>query len=492
MPTKQKKKAPKKKARPTPPRSAAKSRSSRAATPPVRSSPTKAWSGRLSATDPLVEQFTTSLPVDRRLYRHDITGSVAHCQALLEAGLLSAQEADQIRAGLTAIEQEITDGRFPFLPTDEDIHMAIERRLTDRIGPAGAKLHTARSRNDQIALDVRLYLREEITAVMGLVRALQQTLVQQARQHLGIVMPGYTHLQRAQPVLLSHHWLAYHEMLERDYQRLSDGLGRALCLPLGAGALAGTNYPISRNRLAELLGFPSVSANSLDAVSDRDCVIEFLASAALLMVHLSRLGEELVLWSSQEFGFIELPEAFCTGSSMMPQKKNPDVAELVRGKSGRVIGALVTLLTVMKGLPLSYNRDLQEDKPPLFDSVDTVKSSLVVLIRLLPGLTIHRPRLDAAASDGFLLATDLADYLVLKGVAFRQAHAVVGQAVRYAVERNKSLTALTPAEWRRFSKQFGPDLRHYLTVEQSLARKTQYGATATAQVAARIKELEQR
>jgi argininosuccinate lyase len=454
--------------------------------------PVKAWSGRLGATDPAVEQFTASVAFDRRLYKHDITGSIAHCQALHEAGLLSAPEAEQIRAGLAAIEEEISTGRFAFLPSDEDIHMAVERRLIERIGPAGAKLHAGRSRNDQIALDLRLYLREESTAVMGLVRALQQTLVQMAKTHLGVAMPGYTHLQRAQPILLSHHWLAYHEMLERDYGRFNDALKRALCLPLGSGALAGTNYPIRRARLAELLGFPAVTANSVDAVSDRDFVIEFLAAAALLMVHLSRLGEELVLWSSEEFGFIELPDQFCTGSSMMPQKKNPDVAELVRGKSGRVIGALVAVLTIVKGLPLAYNRDLQEDKPPFFDAVDTAKASLVVLLRLLPAVIVNRPRLAQAAADSLLLATDLADYLVLKGVPFRQAHALVGQVVRYALERKKALNALTPAEWRRFSKHLGPELKHYLTLEQSLARKAQPGATALAQVAARIKELEQR
>ena len=464
-------------------------------TPPPRPSPApstaKAWSGRLPATDPAVEQFTASLPVDRRLYAHDITGSIAHCQALHEAGLLSEQEAEQIRTGLTAIEEEIAHGRFAFAPSDEDIHMAVERRLTERIGPTGAKLHTGRSRNDQIALDLRLYVREEATAVMGLIRALQQALVKQAKTHLGIPMPGYTHLQRAQPVLLSHHWLAYYDMLERDYGRFNDGLKRAMILPLGSGALAGTNYAVSRKRLAELLGFPAVTTNSLDAVSDRDFVVEFLASASLLMVHLSRLGEELVLWSSQEFGFLELPESFCTGSSMMPQKKNPDVAELVRGKSGRVFGALVSLLTLLKGLPLSYNRDLQEDKPPLFDAAETAKATLVILVRLLPGLIIHRERLERAAGDSLLLATDLADYLALKGVPFRQAHAVVGQVVRYALERKKALTALSPAEWRRFSKQFGPDLKQYLTLEQSLARKAQQGSTAMNQVAARIKELEQ-
>ena len=484
-----KRKAKKLKKRPAAPRSRAKG-APRAAKPVAPAA--KAWAGRLSATDPVIEQFTTSLPFDRRLYKHDITGSIAHCQALHEAGLLSEQETEQIRAGLSAIEEEITAGRMTFLPTDEDIHMAVERRLTERIGAAGAKLHTARSRNDQVALDLRLYLRAESTAVMGLIRALQQTLVQMAKTHLGIPMPGYTHLQRAQPVLLSHHWLAYHEMLERDYGRFNDALKRTLCLPLGAGALAGTNYPISRNRLAELLGFPAVTANSLDAVSDRDFVIEFLAAASLVMVHLSRLGEELVLWSSAEFGFIELPESACTGSSMMPQKRNPDTAELVRGKSGRVFGALVALLTIMKGLPLAYNRDMQEDKPPLFDAVDTTKAALVVLLRLLPDLTIHRARLEQAAADSFLLATDLADYLVLKGVPFRQAHALVGQAVRYALERKKALGALSTAEWRCFSKQFGPDLKAYLTLEQSLARKTQPGSTALAQVAARIKELERR
>jgi len=481
MPKTRKNTPSKKKARPTPP--------PRRSSPPA---PAKAWSGRLPATDPAVDQFTASLPVDRRLYKHDITGSIAHCQALHEAGILSEQEAEQIRTGLTAVEEEIAGGRFHFAPTDEDIHMAVERRLTERIGPAGAKLHTGRSRNDQIALDLRLYVREEVTAIMGLIRALQQALVKQARAHLGIPMPGYTHLQRAQPVLLSHHWLAYYDMLDRDYGRFNDGLKRALRLPLGSGALAGTNYAVSRKRLAELLGFPAVTTNSLDAVSDRDFVAEFLAAASLLMVHLSRLGEELVLWSSQEFGFLELPESFCTGSSMMPQKKNPDVAELVRGKSGRVFGALVALLTLLKGLPLSYNRDLQEDKPPLFDAADTVKSVLVILVRLVPGLIVHRERLERAAGDSLLLATDLADYLVLKGVPFRQAHAVVGLAVRYALERNKALTAFSAAEWRRFSKHFGPELKRYLTVEQSLARKTQQGATALEQVAARIKELEQR
>ena len=453
----------------------------------------KAWAGRFrSRTIPQVEAFTSSLAVDRRLYPYDIAGSIAHCRGLEQVGILTVRESRKLVAGLKQVERELDRGRFRFVPEHEDIHMAIEARLTEIVGPLGGKLHTGRSRNDQVALDLRLYMRDALSALIGGLRRFEESLVALARRELGTVMPGYTHLQRAQPVLFAHHLLAYVEMAERDKARLRDALGRVNVLPLGSGALAGTNYPIDREKLARLLGFPAVSQNSLDAVSDRDFVAETLAALALVMMHASRLAEELVLWSSQEFGFIELPDSVCTGSSMMPQKKNPDVPELIRGRTGRVYGHLMGLLTTIKGLPLSYNRDLQEDKAPLFDAVDTTHASLEVLTTVLDGLQVRREAMCRAAGSGFLLATELADYLALKGMPFRKAHEIVGRIVRERLDRGRDLIGMTLEELREHSKAFDKDALDVLTVEGALERKSQLGGTARPRVQARIAALEKR
>ena len=451
----------------------------------------KPWSGRFRGpTDPDVEAFTSSLEVDRRLYRHDIAGSLAHCRTLERAGVLTPREASRLARGLKQVEREIAEGRFQFVPGLEDIHMAIESRLIQIVGEVGGKLHTGRSRNDQVALDLRLYLRDAVGELIAGLRHLQHTLVTVARRELGTVMPGYTHLQRAQPVLLAHHLLAYVEMAERDKGRLGDALIRINVLPLGSGALAGTNYPVDRAYTAQLLNFPAISENSLDAVSDRDFVVETLAALALIMTHASRLAEELVLWSSQEFGFVELPDSVCTGSSMMPHKKNPDVPELIRGKTGRVYGHLISLLTTLKGLPLTYNRDLQEDKASVFDALDTVQASIAMLSKTLEGLTVRRKALAEAASSGFLLATELADYLVLKGIPFRAAHEIVGRVVRDRLDRGKDLADVTLEELRSFSRSFEKDALDMLTIEGALERKAQIGGTARQRVAARLTALE--
>ncbi|MBW8064466.1 MAG: argininosuccinate lyase [Nitrospira sp.] len=451
----------------------------------------KPWGGRFQErTHRLVETFMSSLPVDRRLYKYDILGSIAHCKGLERADVLTRREATAIIRGLEGIRTEIDDERFPFASEDEDIHMAIERRLTTMIGPVGGKLHTGRSRNDQVALDLRLFLREALGTLLEGARRFQQALLGQARRHLDVVMPGYTHLQRAQPVLFAHHLLAYAEMIDRDKGRLRDTLSRLDELPLGAGALAGTNYPIDRTYVAKLLGFSRVTANSLDTVSDRDFVIETLSALSILMMHFSRLSEELVLWSSQEFQFVTLPDAFCTGSSMMPQKKNPDVPELIRGKTGRVYGHLFALLTTLKGLPLSYNRDLQEDKEALFDALDTVTAALQVLTELIKGLTVHRAALARAAGSGYLLATELADYLVAKGVPFREAHHTTGRLVHACLESKRGLRDLTLTDLRMFSEHFEKDALDVLTVEGAIERKGQVGGTARKQVEARLKALE--
>jgi argininosuccinate lyase len=451
----------------------------------------KPWGGRFTEpTKPTVETFTASIPFDWRLYRHDIAGSVAHCRALAEAKLISPAERDQIILGLKAIESEIAAGRFPFSIQYEDIHMNVEHGLAERIGPVAGKLHTGRSRNDQVALDLRLYVREELDAIGDLLRRVQQALAHSASRHLDVILPGYTHLQRAQPVLLAHHLLAYYEMFQRDAERLRDARNRANRMPLGSGALAGTNYPINRELIAEYLDFPIVTKNSLDAVSDRDFVIESLSAFALIMMHLSRLAEELVLWSSAEFGFIELPDGFCTGSSMMPQKKNPDVPELIRGKTGRVYGALVALLTTTKALPLAYNKDLQEDKEPLFDAVDTVKACLAITAEMLPGLRVKTDRMAAAAADSLLLATEIADDLVTKGMPFREAHEVVGKLVRFCLESGRPLSGLSAEEYRRFSPLLDADLVSRLTPEAAIARKAQIGGTAGETVRQRLKEIE--
>ena len=450
----------------------------------------KPWEGRFAtATAPIVEEFTASIHVDKRLAPYDIAGSIAHCHMLVACSIIPAGDGKKILKGLTEIEKEIVAGTFVFTPADEDIHMAIERRLIEKIGPAGGRLHTARSRNDQVALDLRLFVRAEIGAIMKSITAFQKALVGLARKHAKVVMPGYTHLQHAQPVLFAHHLLAYHEKLERDAERFADCRRRADVLPLGAGALAGTTFPIDPEQVARELRFARVANNSLDAVSERDFVVEFLAAGAILATHLSRLAEELVLWSSSEFGFITLPDDFATGSSIMPQKKNPDVAELVRGKTGRVYGNLMAMLTIMKALPLSYNRDLQEDKPPLFDTVDTVKGCLAVLTALLPRLTIHADRMQAATSEGYLLATDVADYLVTKGVPFREAHHIVGRAVRQCLAEKRALESLTEPEWHALSHHFGPDLHEWLSLDAALARRVAGGGTAPANVARRLRGL---
>ncbi|MBV6470059.1 MAG: Argininosuccinate lyase [Nitrospirae bacterium] len=451
----------------------------------------KAWGGRFAEqTDRLVEQFTSSLSFDRRLYPYDIQGSIAHCRTLERAGVFTRTEAARLVKGLQAVKRELDQGAFLFLPQDEDIHMAIERRLTEVIGPLGGKLHTGRSRNDQVALDLRLFLRDVLSRLMGQARAFQRVLVRQARAYVDVVMPGYTHLQRAQPVLLAHHFLAYVEMLDRDYGRLQDCRKRLNVMPLGSGALAGSNYPVDRRYTASLLDFPALTQNSLDAVSDRDGVVEVLGALSLIMMHLSRLSEELILWASQEFRYVDLPDSFCTGSSMMPQKKNPDVPELVRGKTGRVYGHLMGTLTLLKGLPLSYNRDLQEDKEALFDAVDTTESSLVLCTELMRRLVVNRAVLAEAAEGGGMLATELADYLVTKGVPFREAHSITGQIVRSSLERQRPLQQMTLAELRTFSTRFERDALTCLTVQGAIARKRQLGGTAGQRVEARIKELE--
>jgi argininosuccinate lyase len=408
---------------------------------------------------------------------------------LAKQRIIPARDAQRIVRGLKAIEREIDSGKFVFSPADEDIHMNIERRLSDMIGAAGGKLHTARSRNDQVALDMRLYLREEVEVIDEGLRTVQWTLAQAAKKHLDVIMPGYTHLQRAQPVLLSHHLLAYYDMFGRDRERFAECLTRINVLPLGSGALAGTTFPIDRAYVAKLLNFPRISKNSIDAVSDRDFVLEFLAAAAILFVHLSRLAEELVLWSSQEFAFVELPDGYCTGSSMMPQKKNPDVPELIRAKSGRVFGHLQALLTIMKGLPLAYNRDLQEDKVPLFDTADTVKASVKIMGEVVAGMSVKHERMRDAVRDGFMNATDLADYLVERGVPFRGAHEAAGRIVQFCAKQGKRIEELSLAELQRFSPKIDKNVYRYLSAEAVVGRRRALGGTARQNVARRLKEL---
>ena len=458
---------------------------------PQRPTSEKAWAGRFrQQTNRLVEAFTVSVAVDRRLYSYDIQGSIAHCKALGKARVLTPSETRTIVQGLGSVKTELDRGRFRFTQQDEDIHMAIERRLTELIGPLGGKLHTGRSRNDQVALDIRLYLRDQLGQLLVHLEHFQRVLVGKARANRTVAMPGYTHLQRAQPVLLAHHLLAYVEMIERDKGRLRDASVRVNVMPLGSGALAGTNYPVDRRLIAELLGFPTLTQNSLDAVSDRDFMIEVASALAIMMMHLSRLSEELILWSSQEFQFVELPDAFCTGSSMMPQKKNPDVPELVRGKTGRVYGHLVNLLTTLKALPLSYNRDLQEDKPALFDALDTVTASVEVLTELMRRLTVNRDVLKQAVQGGGMLATEVADYLVTRGVPFRDAHAITGRLVRAAVDQGRELTDFSLEELRTFSERIEKGLFARLTVTAAIDRKSQVGGTARNRVEKRIKDLE--
>ena len=456
-----------------------------------RAIPNKPWGGRFRAkTHRLVEEFSQSVGIDGRLYAQDIQGSVAHCKTLERARVLSRGEARTIVRGLESVKTELDRGRFRFLSSDEDIHMAIERRLTELIGPLGGKLHTGRSRNDQVALDIRLYLREQLDHLVEQLTEFQRALLAKARENRAVPMPGYTHLQRAQPVLMAHHLLAYVEMLERDKERVRDARVRLNVMPLGSGALAGSNYPIDRRYTASVLGFPAITQNSLDAVSDRDFMIEVASVLAIIMMHLSRLSEELILWSSQEFHFVDLPDAFCTGSSMMPQKKNPDVPELVRGKAGRVYGQLMNLLTMLKALPLSYNRDLQEDKPALFDALDTVQSSVQILTELMRRVKINREALRHAISGSGMLATEVADYLVSRGMPFREAHAVTGRVVRAALDQGRDLSDFSLEELRAFSDRFEKGVLSRLGVMAAIDRKAQIGGTARTQVDRRIKELE--
>jgi argininosuccinate lyase len=443
----------------------------------------KPWGGRFTeSTDAFVEDFTASIGFDQRLYRHDIAGSIAHARMLAHVGIISEAEAAEIIAGLEQIRADIEQGNFDWSVGLEDVHMNIEARLIERIGETGKKLHTGRSRNDQVATDLRLYLRDEIDSLGQALRRLQLALIELAEREADTIMPGFTHLQVAMPVSFGHHMLAWEAMLERDHQRLLDCRARVNHMPLGAAALAGTSFPIDRAFTARLLGFETPAANSLDAVSDRDFVIEFCAAAALIMIHLSRFSEELILWSSAQFGFIELPDRFCTGSSIMPQKKNPDVPELVRGKSGRVTGHLVSLLMLMKAQPLAYNKDNQEDKEPLFDTVDTLHGSLRVFTDMLPALEVKREQMQTAARQGFSTATDLADYLVGKGIAFRDAHEIVGRAVRFGVDHNKDLADMTLAELQAFSAVIEQDVFAVLTLDGSMAARNHPGGTAPEQV----------
>jgi argininosuccinate lyase len=451
----------------------------------------KLWGGRFTQpTDKFVEEFTASIDFDQRLYRYDIQGSKAHAEMLGRQQIIPVEDADKIIAGLDAILAAIEAGEIEFSVALEDIHMNIEARLIERIGDVGGRLHTGRSRNDQVAVDIRLYLRDEIDTILDYARKLEASLIAQAQTHLDIIMPGYTHLQTAQPVLYSHHMLAYREMVSRDISRLRDLRKRFNVMPLGAGALAGTTFPIDREWVAEKLGFDGVTRNSLDSVSDRDFAIEFCSFAGILMMHLSRLSEELVLWSSADFNFIELSDAFCTGSSIMPQKKNPDVPELVRGKTGRVYGNLMSLLTLMKSLPLAYNKDMQEDKEPLFDTIDTVKGSLKVFAAMISEMEVKGDNMRIAAARGFSTATDVADYCVRKGLPFRQAHEVVGKTVRYCVETGKDIPELSLAEFREFSELIDADIYDYVTLEASVNARKATGGTAREAVERELARLE--
>jgi len=431
--------------------------------------------------DKLVAQYTASIPFDFRLYPYDIAGSIAHARMLARQGIISEKEAEVMIKGLESIQGEMEQGKFQFKTELEDIHMNIEARLIEKVGEIGRKLHTARSRNDQVALDLRLFAKEAISETLVSLKKFQRVLISLAEANKGVVMPGYTHLQPAQPVLLAHHLLAYFEMLKRDASRFSDCLRRADVMPLGSGALAGVAYNVDREFLARELGFSQISQNSIDAVSDRDFVLEYEAAASLCMMHLSRLAEEIVLWSSAEFSFVELDEAYATGSSIMPQKKNPDVAELARGKAGRVYGRLMALLTTMKALPLSYNRDLQEDKEGFFDTVDTILTTLEVFTGMLKTLRVKGENTERAVKRGYILATDLADYLVKKGEAFRTAHNIVARLVSYAMEKDKSFSELSLSEYRELSPLFGEDV-YSITVESSIAARDIIGGTAPRQV----------
>ena len=451
----------------------------------------KLWGGRFrKETDSLVNDFNASIHFDARLYQEDIQGSMAHARMLSDCGIISPEDNRQIQEGLAAILADVEAGRVEFTADNEDIHMNVEALLTQRIGAAGKRLHTARSRNDQVAVDLRLHLRREICEITGQILDLQQAILEQARAHTNTVMPGYTHLQRAQPISFAQHLLAYGEQLKRDVTRLADCKKRMNVCPLGSGALAGTTYPIDRFETARLLGFDGPCSNSLDGVSDRDYALELLSGLSILMMHLSRFAEEVILWCSWEFKFVELDDAYSTGSSIMPQKKNPDVAELVRGKTGRVYGSLVTLLTVMKGLPLAYNKDMQEDKEPVFDAVDTVKMCLPVFAGMIATMRVLPENMRRAAGGGFINATDCADYLTRKGMAFRDAYTTVGNLVYYCTQQGKLLEELTLEEMKNISPLFGEDVYEALSLETCMGQRRSHGGPAPEETERQIRELE--
>jgi len=457
----------------------------------------KLWGGRFAeSTDALVETLNASIDVDRRLYKSDIAGSIAHLKMMAKQGMITKDEADALVAGLNTVEARIDEGKMAFTESLEDIHMHVEDALGKVCGDTARKLHTGRSRNDQVALDVRIWLKAETQNVIEMIRAFQKALVTLAADHTDTVMPGYTHMQRAQPVLFAHHLMAYYEMLNRDRERFEDSMKRLDVMPLGAAALAGTTFPIDRHYTCEVLGFSKVSENSMDAVSDRDFIMEFISHASICMIHLSRLSEELILWSTSEFSFISISDAFTTGSSIMPQKKNPDVAELVRGKTGRVVGNLVAILTTMKSLPMAYNKDMQEDKEPLFDTVDTLKICLEVYTRMFGNIDVNRANMRQACKLGFLNATDFADYLVNQGMPFRQAHAVAGKAVAFAISRDQCLEDLTLEEMQSFSELIREDIYRFISLDEMVARRISYGGTGFENVAGAVdkakKELELR
>ncbi|WP_346200448.1 argininosuccinate lyase [Caldifermentibacillus hisashii] len=443
----------------------------------------KLWGGRFTKeTNQLVEKFTASIEFDQKLALEDIEGSLAHVEMLGSCGIIPAEDVEQIKKGLTSIREKVLNHEISFSVEDEDIHMNIERMLIEEIGPVGGKLHTGRSRNDQVATDMHLYLRNQTKEIIELIRFVQEAIISQAKQHVETILPGYTHLQRAQPISFAHHLLAYFWMFERDKERLQDSLKRINWSPLGAGALAGTTFPIDRQFSAKQLGFETVYPNSLDAVSDRDFILEFLSIASILMMHISRLSEELVLWSSQEFQFVELDDSFCTGSSIMPQKKNPDVPELLRGKTGRVYGNLIGLLTTLKGLPLAYNKDLQEDKEGMFDTVETLAGSLQLLAPMIETMTVKKENMYKAVSQDYSNATDLADYLAGKGIPFREAHEIIGRIVLYAIQHDKYLLDLSLGEYRNFSGAFEEDIFEVLQPKNVVAARNSYGGTGFSQV----------
>jgi argininosuccinate lyase len=451
----------------------------------------KLWGGRFTKkTDHLVEEYTASISFDKELAEEDIQGSLAHVNMLGKCGILSAEDVDKIKEGLHRVLGKIRRGEVEYSIADEDIHMNIEKMLIEDIGSVGGKLHTGRSRNDQVALDMHLYLRKRVAEFVGLLAKLQEALVKKAKENLDTIIPGYTHLQRAQPILFAHHLMAYVSMFQRDIERLQDSYKRINTLPLGAGALAGTTFPIDRQMVADELGFERIYDNSLDAVSDRDFILEFLFNASCIMMHLSRFCEELVLWSSTEFNFIELDDAFCTGSSIMPQKKNPDVPELVRGKTGRVYGNLLGLLTMLKALPLAYNKDMQEDKEGMFDTVRTLQGALQLFAPMIETMKVNRERMRRAVSEDFSNATDIADYLVGKGLPFRQAHEVIGKTVLYCIQQKKFLLDLTLEEFHQFSSLFEEDIYEVLKPENVVNARNVYGGTATNQVQQAIERAE--